>query len=303
MSTTPGTQYALFESIEALPVDRTAAPPIESRRYSDYVVYVDESGDHSLSSIDPDYPVFVLAFCIFHKRHYSEKIIPALEKLKFNYFGHDSVVLHETDIRKQKGDFAFLSHLPTRSEFMDRLSDIMEQSNFILIACVVDKARVGRGEGTASNPYHIALDICLKGLQEFLAEKEQENLQTHVVVECRGKKEDRELELEFRRICDGDAGSTRPLPFNIVFADKKTNLDGLQLADLVARPVGLNYLRPGQSNKAFEILKCKFYCDGGRAHVGHGYHGVGLMVYPPQKAKSPGEPTEAVAPTGNPQST
>lgn len=303
MTTTPGTQYALFESVEPLPIDMTAAAPAEGRRYSDYVVYVDESGDHSLASIDPDYPVFVLALCVFHKRHYSEKIIPAIEKLKFNYFGHDSVVLHETDIRKQKGDFAFLSHLPTRMEFMDRLSDIMVHSNFILIACVVDKARLNRGEGLAPNPYHIALAICLRRLHGFLAEKGQEKLQTHVVVECRGKKEDRELELEFRRICGGDGLNTPPLPFNIVFADKKTNLDGLQLADLVARPVGLNYIRPGQLNQAFEVLKRKFYCDGGRAHVGHGYEGVGLMIHPAQKAKSPDEPTEAVAPTGNPQST
>lgn len=303
MSTTPGTQYALFESVEALPVDSAPPQPVEGRRYSDYVVYVDESGDHSLASIDAGYPVFVLALCVFHKRHYSEKIIPALEKLKFNYFGHDSVVLHETDIRKQKGDFAFLSHLPTRNEFMNRLSEIMVQSNFILIACVVDKARLSRSEGTASNPYHIALDICLHRLHSFLAEKEQQNLQTHVVVECRGKKEDRELELEFRRICDGDGVNTQPLPFNIVFADKKTNLDGLQLADLVARPVGLNYIRPGQANQAFEVLKRKFYCDGGRDHVGRGYEGVGLMIHPAQKAKSPDEPTEAIAPTGTPQST
>ena len=81
---------------------------------------------------------------MFHKRHYSEKIISALEKLKFNYFGHDSVVLHETDIRKQKGDFAFLSHLPTRIAFMNQLTDIMVQSNFMLIACVVDKAHLNR---------------------------------------------------------------------------------------------------------------------------------------------------------------
>lgn len=34
-------------------------------------MYVDESGDHSLQSIDDNYPMFVLAFCVFHKRHYS----------------------------------------------------------------------------------------------------------------------------------------------------------------------------------------------------------------------------------------
>ena len=301
MSTT-GTQYALFELAEAIPLERQVAASTPGR-FSDYVVYVDESGDHSLASIDPDYPVFVLALCVFHKRHYAEKIIPAVEKLKFNYFGHDSVVLHEHDIRKQKGDFAFLSHLPTRLEFVGQLSSIMVASNFILIACVVDKTRMSKSEGASTNPYHIALDICLESLRDFLAEKKQDHLQTHLVVECRGKKEDRELELEFRRIRDGSALGNRQLPFEIVFADKKTNLAGLQLADLVARPVGLNYIRPSQPNQAFDLLKRKFYCDGGRECVGSGYEGVGLMIYPTQKAKSPDEPTEAITPTRNPQST
>ena len=173
---------------EALPIEKAAAPVVVSRRFSDYIVYVDESGDHSLASIDRDYPVFVLAFCVFHKRHYAEKIIPAIEKLKFNYFGHDSVVLHENEICKQKGDFSFLSHLPTRIEFMEKLTSIMDASNFILMTCVVDKTRLSRTEGATSNPYHIALDICLKALHEFLAEKGQAQLETHVVVECRGKK-------------------------------------------------------------------------------------------------------------------
>ncbi len=304
---TRGSQYPLFEAAQPIRVESpTATAPwlgAPERRFSDYVVYVDESGDHSLASIDAGYPVFVLALCVFHKRHYSEKIVPAIEKLKFNYFGHDSVVLHETDIRKQKGDFAFLSHRPKRDEFMFWLSDIMAQSNFVLIACVVDKARLSRNDGLASNPYHLALDLCLQRLHEFLAEKSQQGLQTHVVVECRGKKEDRELELEFRRICSGKGAQIGPLPFHIVFADKKTNLAGLQLADLVARPVGLSYLRPGQRNQAFDLLKTKFFCEGGRSRVGQGYDNVGLVLYPPQKAKSPDEPTEAVAPTGNPQST
>ena len=302
MTITPGTQYALFEVAEAMPLENQSAVTAQ-KQFSDYVVYVDESGDHSLESINPDFPVFVLALCVFHKRHYAEKIIPAVEKLKFNYFGHDSVVLHEHEIRKQKGEFAFLSHLPTRTEFMGKLSSIVEASNFILIACVVDKTRLKRHGGTDSNPYHIALGICLEALREFLAEKGQDQVQTHMIVECRGKKEDAELELEFRRIIDGDNPGNRKLPFNIVFADKKTNLTGLQLADLVARPVGLNYIRPQQANQAFDLLRRKFFCVGGREAVGSGYENVGLRVYPPQKAKSPDEPTEAVAPIGNPQST
>lgn len=286
-----GAQYSLFETAEQLPVQSqaTLAPtsPQEESPFSDYVVYVDESGDHSLASIDPGYPVFVLAFCIFHKRHYSESIIPAIEKLKFNYFGHDSVVLHETDIRKQRGDFAFLSHKPRYDEFMAKLGTIVEQARFVLITCVVDKPRLSKHSGEDTNPYHIALDHCLQGLYDFLEEKRQERRQTHVIVECRGKKEDRELELEFRRICDGKGMRAQTLPFHVVFADKKTNLAGLQLADLVARPVGVATIRPTQANQAFDVLKAKFYCDGGRANAGVGYEGYGLVIHPPQKSERP----------------
>jgi hypothetical protein len=35
-----------------------------NEKFSEYIVYVDESGDHGLETIDPNYPVFVLAFCI-----------------------------------------------------------------------------------------------------------------------------------------------------------------------------------------------------------------------------------------------
>lgn len=297
------TSRPLSEPTEAATADQEDSGVSSCTRFSDYIVYVDESGDHSLAKIDPLYPVFVLALCVFHKRHYSEKIIPAIEKLKFNYFGHDNVVLHEHDIRKQKGHFSFLSHLHTRNEFMSHLSRIMERSNFILIACVVDKTRLTRNQDPHSNPYHIALEACLDSLRNFLAEKGQLDRKTHVIVECRGKKEDGELELEFRRIGDSDSSSPNGFPFEILFADKKTNLDGLQLADLVARPVGIHYLRPAQRNQAFDILKKKFYCAGGRECVGDKYEDVGLKIIPSRKAKGPDEPTEARTPTGNPQST
>ena len=35
--------------------------------FNDFIIYADESGDHGLDPIDPGYPVFVLACCIFRK--------------------------------------------------------------------------------------------------------------------------------------------------------------------------------------------------------------------------------------------
>ena len=86
--------------------------------YSDYVMFFDESGDHGLESIDRDYPVFVLDFCIFRKDNYANAIVPKVQVFKFAHFRHDIVVLHEHDIRKQKPPFVFLKNLQKREAFM-----------------------------------------------------------------------------------------------------------------------------------------------------------------------------------------
>ena len=279
-------QFSLFElDLDPVVEDRKSATT-PAGRYSNFIVYVDESGDHGMQNVDPNYPLFVLAFCVFYKKHYSEKVVPALEKFKFNNFGHDIVILHEREIRKETGPFK----LPNEAEklgFIDGLSDIIENSNFILISCVIDKHRLGGPVVEHDNPYHLALGFCLETLHELLVEKNQDAKRTHVVFECRGKKEDKDLELEFRRVCGGANKVGTPLPFEIIFADKKANSSGLQLADLVARPVGMSILRPTQENRAFDILKRKFFCAGGRAEVGKGYENWGLKIFPPLESEKP----------------
>lgn len=284
---TPATleQFSLFTNEEAEAGEASAGMQ-PSGRFSNFVVYVDESGDHGMQSVDPNYPVFVLSFCVFYKRHYSEKVVSALQKFKFNRFGHDLVVLHENEIRKEKGIFKFQSR-KHKHDFLDELTSIIDASNFILISCVIDKDRLRERQEPPSNPYHIALGFCLETLYELLQEKNQDDTLTHVVVECRGRKEDADLELEFRRICDGANRLGKCLPFDIVFADKRTNSSGLQLADLVARPVGLSILRPGQENRAFDVLKRKFFCSGGRANVGEGYESWGLKIFPSPESERP----------------
>jgi hypothetical protein len=224
---------------------------------------------------------------VFHKRHYSEAIVPALEKFKFNYFGHDQVVLHENEIRKEKGSFNIFKGRDEKTSFINELTEIIKFSNFILISSIIDKRSISNQGDVKHNPYHIALGLCMEKLYGFLEEKNQHETKTHIVVECRGKKEDRELELEFRRICDGNNKKGIVLPFEIIFSDKKAMSSGLQLADLVARPIGLSFLRPEQGNRSFDVLKEKFYCDGGRKNIGKSYNGVGLMTHPPIKSEKP----------------
>lgn len=246
--------------------------------YSDFMVYVDESGDHSLQSIDENYPVFVLAFCIFYKKHYTENVVPKVQNLKFDYFGHDMVILHENEIIKEKGAFNIFKSKDEKNNFIDRLSNIMEDINFVLAACVIEKNKLQNKENP--HPYHFALKHCLETLYEFVCEKGQENKITYVAVESRGKKEDEELELEFRRICDGKNRFKKHLPFYVKIVSKQSNSTGLQVADLVARPIGRHIINPEQGNRAFDVLKKKFYCEGGRKAVGEGFDQKGLKHFP-----------------------
>lgn len=243
-------------------------------KHSDFIIYVDESGDHSLAVIDYEYPIFVLSFCIFRKDTYAEVVTPAIRKLKFATFGHDMVVLHESDIRRKKGAFSRLSKVP-REAFLNDLTEIINASKFKLVAVVIDKRRLRERYVKPEHPYHLALEFGLERIYRLLKNAEQDETVTYVVCEGRGAKEDAELELEFRRIRDGANYYHKPLPFDLIIADKKTNSEGLQLADLTARPIGLSVLRPTQENRAIEVLNRKFHRDG----AGN-IRGAGLKVFP-----------------------
>jgi len=242
--------------------------------HSDYIVYVDESGDHGLTSIDPQYPVFVLAFCIFHKESYRAAASPALQELKFRYFGHDMVVLHEHEIRKATGPFKLLVDLATRERFMQDLNRLIESMPVTLVASVIHKLRLRERYSAPQNPYHIALAFGLERVASFLRRKGQAGRVTHLVFECRGKKEDAELSAEFARVCAGANYRGEVLPFQITFADKRTNCCGLQLADLFARPIGRKTMRSDEANRAFEIINRKFFSNCGKIE------GLGLKVFP-----------------------
>lgn len=248
--------------------------------FADYMVFVDESGSPGMGNIDPHYPLFVLAFFVVKKSDYTGQIMPALQQFKFQHFGHDQVILHERDIRKDLGDFAFLKTPALKNAFLGELTTLIEAAPFDLVCVVIDKARHNAKYKTPADPYHLALGFGLERVRGLLVQRgawkeaQLANPSVHVVVEKRGKNEDDDLELEFRRICAGANFKTERWNFEVVFADKKSNSAGLQLADLVARPIGMSVLKPGQPNRAFDAVKPKFLQKNGR------FIGWGLKCFP-----------------------
>lgn len=252
--------------------NETRTPPVP---FSDYIVFVDESGDHGLATIDPAYPVFVLTFCIIAKNAYADGLCPAVARLKYDHFGHDGVVLHEHDIRKQKPPFGILTNQARRERFLDDLNAIVAAAPITVVASVIRKDLHRARYSSPANPYLLAMEFGLERVARFLEDKGQRGRQTHVLFECRGKKEDAEVELEFRRVVAGLGVQGRLDDLEIVLLDKKTNSCGLQISDLLARPIGRHVLNPGQPNRAWDIIATKLR----RSPAGE-TKGWGLKVFP-----------------------
>jgi hypothetical protein len=242
--------------------------------FDDYIVFVDESGDHGLASIDPNYPVFVLAFCIFHKQTYARQSAPAVLEFKFKHFGHDQVVLHEHEIRKNKGAFVFLRDAAVRGPFMADLDTLVSGADFTLVASAIHKVEHLARYAEPRNPYHVAMGFGLERVFLELQGRGCAGGKTHILFERRGPKEDAEVELEFRRICSANA-TRHVLPFEPILSHKTCNSSGLQLADLVARPIGRKILNPAQPNRAYDIIQTKF-----RRSPAGVVKGWGLKVFP-----------------------
>ena len=234
--------------------------------FSDYIVYVDESGDHSLTSIDQQFPVFALSFCVVKKDAYMRSIVPAVQALKFKYWGHDAIVLHEHGIRKSKGDFTWmLTNKERREAFYCDLHRIMIDMPFDLIGSVIDKKAHVKTYLDPWSPYDLALQFYLERLCIFLIERGQSGRLIHVVFECRGKREDDDLERKFRQIVTEESGvgylspNFSAMEFKPTFAKKSINSTGLQLADLTARPLALWTIRPEQFNRTYSVIKDKLW--------------------------------------------
>ena len=241
-----------------------------------YIVYLDETGDHSLELIDKDFPVFALAMFTCDTTYYNHTILPAVAQLKTDYFGHEGVILHSRDIRKAQKDFGFLTNPQKRSEFVDRINEIMRNFDYTLIVSVIKKQDHKEKYGMAAdNPYDLAMKFCLERLLAFLEKAQQKEV--YLIAESRGKKEDNDLELSFFKIISqgteyNSADRFKKIDFKLKFVPKAMNVVGTQLADLAAYPIARHILHPDRQNLAYDIVSTKFYKGKGWVR--------GLKIFP-----------------------
>ena len=211
------------------------------------LVFMDECGDHSAGKADPDFPLLLLAFVLVERRRYAAEVIPAVGRLKLDFWPHEGVNLHSRDIRKQLGDFSQFHHAPDRLRLMQAITGLIHVAPFELIISCFHK-NSAEPDSTLL-PYHEALQHGLRLI--FKRAKLLEKISVTLIAEARGKREDRELVawLSAHESADSD------IPIRWVIRAKRDNVAGLQVADLCAYPAARHIIKPSAANPAFDVVR------------------------------------------------
>ena len=198
-------------------------------------------------------------------------------KLKNKFFNTEDIIFHTSDITRNKNSFEKMKDRDFKKDFYHALNAVMQSLKYKVIAAVIDKKLHKERYGDhAFDPYN----LCLSALIErFCFEIGNKAAGGMVIAEKRSKLLDKQLQLVWDQMC---TTGTRHLEGSIIakriggfhLAGKKENIVGLQLADLVATPIG-RHVMGKKSKDDFSIIESKF-----RHNEKGEYKGYGLITIP-----------------------
>lgn len=241
------------------------------------IMFLDESGDHNLSVIDPCYPLFVLGGVIMEADYVRDVLTPRLAAFKHNLFGNANVVLHTADITRNRNGFERLKDAGFRAEFYARLNTLMTELEYRVVACAIRKDQHLAKYGMAAlDPYLMSLDILVERFCMDIGDVEDGG---QIVAERRGPTLDHELELAWLNLKIQGTRYVRAKQLErriagLSLKSKAANLAGLQLADLVVSPIG-RYVLGKPSKEDYDIVESKYR----RSPKGR-IEGYGLIILP-----------------------
>lgn len=240
-----------------------------------YTVFLDESGDHSLAKVDPQYPLFGLAG-VFMETNLHHDFALALSSWKTGVFGRD-VCLHMREITRNYGPFEILSDAKRRTEFWSNLQAEVDKHTFMLVCAVIRKdSHIDQYGPMAHNPYYLTLEFIV---ERFCREMEERESRLGFVAESRNTQLDSALQSQYSallatgtRFVSGKVLRKHLNP-TIQFQRKQPGAMGLQVADLAIGPV-CRYVGRMKAQQALRVRHRLRLSPNGH------FYGWGLKVFP-----------------------
>lgn len=221
-------------------------------------IYIDESGDHTYRKVENLLTRYLaLTAIVVVKSHYDLTIQPELEALKRKHFTYDPdfpVILHRSDIVKHRRWFGVLQDPTRRQQWADDIVAFFESLQAKVFTVVIDKQVHKRNYPFQTfDPYEYSLAVLLNRIRGYL---NLQHAQADVLVEGRGKVEDRQLQAAYQGLLTVEGGTYgSAADFQHVFPmgelkvrRKEHNVAGIQIADLLAAgqkiDIAVRYKRP-----------------------------------------------------------
>ena len=210
-----------------------------------YRLYIDEVGNPDLkSSHNLEHRFLGLTGVIFDLAFVNSVLNQDLQQIKTDFFSSDPdepITLHRKEILNAKPPFRNLANEKMRGEFNDRILRKLEKWDYQVVTVLIDKLEHKKlFQHWKHDPYHYCQEILMERYKLFL---ELNNAIGDVMVESRGKKEDRRLKQSFKelmthgtRYIKASNLSNTISSHELKVKNKEHNIAGLQVADLIAHP-------------------------------------------------------------------
>ncbi len=201
------------------------------------LIYIDETGDHNLNKIDPQYPIFGLGALVISEENYVE-MDSAIHLIKEKFFKDDGTfILHSSELKRplhSKSDprNRVMLDEKTRKAFYKELDEkVISAFDFKIIACFIKKHSMADKYKYPVDPYYFSFENLLNRVIRY---GDDSNV---MFAEKRGLELDTELISEYERLSkvgihsfSADIVTSKT---SLKLIHKKANVNGLQLIDLI----------------------------------------------------------------------
>ncbi len=242
-----------------------------------YYLFIDESGDHGLTHVNPDFPVFLLCGVLMPAYAY-EQLKTNFNQIKGQFWNNKTAIFHSRDIRKCEKEFVILFDQEIKKSFYNQINEALASNEYTVINAAIRKDHYIKKYGRLSDDvYEISLSFIIERAIFYLDALKNSNIELTIYIEKRGKKEDRRLAEHFQKLLARgtnyvDANRLMNYGIEISFKSKRENINGLQLADLIAYPVARFVIDSDRANPAFDLIKPKIYARANKMY--------GLKIFP-----------------------
>ncbi len=225
------------------------------------ILFLDESGDHNLTAIDPQHPIFVLGGVIADKNYAFGEMTSALNKFKKKLFGTNEITLHTADFSRQRNGFENMKDSSFCETFYSTLNALISEMDITIVACAIKKDKHMQRYGMeAIDPYHLSLNILIERFC-FEIKSNTVHSQGQIIAEARDPTLDRQLDLAWLDVKVSGTKYVQAVDVNkhitnLSLKNKQDRIAGLEIADAIVTPIARGILQR-KSKIDLEILKEK----------------------------------------------